>query len=108
MKLSGGERQRIAIARAFLADAPVLVLDEATSSLDSATEAQIQTAIEDLMEGRTTIVIAHRLSTVRTVDRILVFEDGAVVEQGSHAELLAREEGHFKRLHSLQLEGLML
>jgi len=108
VKLSGGERQRVAIARAFLADAPVLVLDEATSSLDSATEAQIQEAIEDLMEGRTTIVIAHRLSTVRAVDRILVFQDGAIVEQGSHAELLGREEGHFKRLHRLQLEGLAL
>jgi ATP-binding cassette subfamily B protein len=108
VKLSGGERQRVAIARAFLADAPVLVLDEATSSLDSLTEALIQEAIEDLMEGRTTIVIAHRLSTVRAVDRILVFQDGAIVEQGSHAELLAREEGHFKRLHSLQAQGLAL
>lgn len=106
VKLSGGERQRIAIARAFLADAPVLVLDEATSSLDSITEAEIQSAIEDLMEGRTTIVIAHRLSTVRAVDRILVFEGGVVVEQGTHAELLAREEGHFRRLHSIQLQGL--
>ncbi|MPZ09939.1 MAG: ATP-binding cassette domain-containing protein [Kiloniellaceae bacterium] len=106
VKLSGGERQRIAIARAFLADAPVLVLDEATSSLDSITEAQIQGAIEELMEGRTTIVIAHRLSTVRSVDRILVFEAGAIVEQGSHAELLAREDGRFRRLHALQLEGL--
>jgi ATP-binding cassette subfamily B protein len=106
VKLSGGERQRIAIARAFLADAPVLVLDEATSSLDSITEAEIQSAIEDLMEGRTTIVIAHRLSTVRAVDRILVFEGGVVVEQGTHAELLAREEGHFRRLHTIQLEGL--
>jgi len=106
VKLSGGERQRIAIARAFLADAPVLVLDEATSSLDSITEAEIQSAIEDLMQGRTTIVIAHRLSTVRAVDRILVFEGGVVVEQGTHAELLAREEGHVRRLHTIQLEGL--
>jgi ATP-binding cassette subfamily B protein len=108
VKLSGGERQRIAIARAFLADAPVLVLDEATSSLDSITEAQIQGAIEELMEGRTTIVIAHRLSTVRSVDRILVFEAGAIVEQGSHAELLAREDGPFRQLHAIQLEGLSL
>ncbi|HEX9851094.1 hypothetical protein [Candidatus Deferrimicrobium sp.] len=84
----------------------MLVLDEATSSLDSITEAEIQSAIEDLMEGRTTIVIAHRLSTVRAVDRILVFEGGVVVEQGTHAELLAREEGHFRRLHAIQLEGL--
>src|SRR3546814_2415129 len=75
-KLSGGERQRVAIARAFLANAPVLVLDEATSSLDSITQAQIQSAIEELMEGRPTIVIAHRLSTVRAVDRVLVFEAG--------------------------------
>ena len=106
VKLSGGERQRVAIARAFLADAPVLVLDEATSSLDSITEAEIQSAVEALMEGRTTIVIAHRLSTVRAVDRILVFEAGAVVEQGTHAELLARPAGAFRRLHALQLAGL--
>src|SRR5690606_31003791 len=80
--------------------------DEATSSFDSVTEAEIQTAIEKLMEGRTTIVIAHRLSTVRTVDRILLFEAGAVVEQGTHAELLARPDGAFRRLHAIQLAGL--
>jgi len=108
VKLSGGERQRVAIARAFLADAPVLVLDEATSSLDSITEAEIQDAIEGLMEGRTTIVIAHRLSTVRSADRILVFEAGAIVEQGSHAELLAREGGRFRALHAIQLAGLAI
>ncbi|MGD1880495.1 MAG: ABC transporter ATP-binding protein [Kiloniellaceae bacterium] len=107
VKLSGGERQRVAIARAFLADAPVLVLDEATSSLDSITEAEIQDAIEALMEGRTTIVIAHRLSTVRTADRILGFEAGAIVEQGTHAELLARRDGRFSRLHAIQLAGLL-
>ena len=107
VKLSGGERQRVAIARAFLADAPVLVLDEATSSLDSLTEAEIQGAIEALMEGRTTIVIAHRLSTVRTADRILVFEAGAIVEQGTHADLLARSDGRFSRLHAIQLAGLL-
>ncbi len=93
VKLSGGERQRVALARAFLTDAPILILDEATSSLDSITEAHIQEAVEKLMEGRTTIIIAHRLSTVRTVDRILVFRDGAIVEQGTHRDLLAREAG---------------
>ncbi|WP_299391131.1 ABC transporter ATP-binding protein [Pelagibius sp.] len=108
VKLSGGERQRVALARAFLADAPILILDEATSSLDSITETQIQEAIEELMEGRTTIVIAHRLSTVRSVDRILVFRDGAIVEQGSQAELLARHDGHFKKLHAMQVQGLIL
>src|SRR5690606_21726192 len=97
VKLSGGERQRVARARAFLADAPILVLDEATSSLDSVTEAEIQSAIEELMQRRTTIVIAHRLSTVREVDRILVFDGGAVVEQGTQAELLARPSGAFRR-----------
>lgn len=103
VKLSGGERQRIAIARAFLADAPILVLDEATSSLDSVTEAHIQDAIERLMEGRTTLVIAHRLSTIRRMDRILVFADGQIVEQGSHAELMTRKDGVFRRLQATQL-----
>ena len=85
VKLSGGERQRVALARAFLADAPVLILDEATSSLDSESEALIQQAMERLMKGRTSIVIAHRLSTVRSLDRILVFDRGEIVEQGTHA-----------------------
>ena len=84
VKLSGGERQRVAIARAILADRPILVLDEATSSLDSEAERLIQDALEHLMAGRTTLVIAHRLSTVRKVDRILVFERGRIVEQGTH------------------------
>ncbi len=106
VKLSGGERQRVAIARAILADAPLLILDEATSSLDSITEAQIQEAIEDLMRGRTTIIIAHRLATVRSVDRILVFSDGAVVERGTHAELMARADGHYRELHRMQVEKL--
>lgn len=100
VKLSGGERQRVALARAFLADAPVLVLDEATSSLDVETEAQVQAATEALMAGRTTIVIAHRLSTVRTADRILVFEGGRVVEQGRHADLVALD-GSYARLHAV-------
>ena len=85
VKLSGGERQRVALARAFLADAPVLILDEATSSLNSESEALIQQAMERLMKGRTSIVIAHRLSTVRSLDRILVFDRGEIVEQGTHA-----------------------
>ena len=84
VKLSGGERQRVAIARAFLADAPILILDEATSSLDCESEMLIQQAMERLMVGRTTIVIAHRLSTVRALDRLLVFDKGKIVEEGTH------------------------
>lgn len=106
IKLSGGERQRVALARAFLADAPILVLDEATSSLDSVTEASIQAVIESLMEGRTTIIVAHRLSTIRDVDRILVFRDGAIIEQGCHRELMAVENGHYRELHAVQVRGL--
>jgi ATP-binding cassette subfamily B protein len=102
VKLSGGERQRVALARAFLADSPILVLDEATSSLDVETEVQVQAASEELMAGRTTIVIAHRLSTIRGADRILVFEDGRVVEQGPHRELLAIG-GAYARLHAVAL-----
>jgi ATP-binding cassette, subfamily B, bacterial len=102
VKLSGGERQRIAIARAFIADAPILILDEATSSLDSVTEVHIQEAIDELMEGRTTILIAHRLSTIRNVDRILVFKDGSIVEQGTHEELAARSGGHYRELYATQ------
>jgi ATP-binding cassette, subfamily B, bacterial len=93
VKLSGGERQRVALARAFLADAPVLILDEATSSLDSESEALIQQAMERLMKGRTSIVIAHRLSTVRSLDRILVFDRGEIVEQGTHAVLAGKPGG---------------
>ncbi|WCM28060.1 ABC transporter ATP-binding protein/permease [Sphingomonas sp. QA11] len=102
VKLSGGERQRVALARAFLADAPILILDEATSSLDSESEALIQQAMDRLMQGRTAIVIAHRLSTVRTLDRILVFDQGRIVEDGDHATLLANVEGQYRRLFDRQ------
>jgi ATP-binding cassette, subfamily B, bacterial len=102
VKLSGGERQRVALARAFLADAPVLILDEATSSLDSESEALIQQAMERLMKGRTSIVIAHRLSTVRSLDRILVFDRGQIVEQGTHATLTARTGGIYRGLFERQ------
>jgi ATP-binding cassette, subfamily B, bacterial len=97
VKLSGGERQRVAIARAFLADAPILILDEATSALDSESEMLIQQAMERLMEGRTSIVIAHRLSTVRALDRIMVFDKGRMVEEGTHASLY-RKGGLYRRL----------
>jgi ATP-binding cassette subfamily B protein len=107
VKLSGGERQRVALARAFLADAPILILDEATSSLDSESEALIQEAMERLIVGRTSIVIAHRLSTVRMLDRILVFEQGAVVEEGSHEALVRRQGGVYKRLFERQALGLL-
>lgn len=103
IKLSGGERQRVALARAFLADCPILILDEATSSLDSHTESYIQDSMNALMEGRTTIVIAHRLSTIRAVDRILVFEDGGILEQGSHGELMARPDSHYRSLVAVQM-----
>jgi ATP-binding cassette subfamily B protein len=102
VKLSGGERQRVALARAFLADAPVLILDEATSSLDSESEALIQQAMERLMKGRTSIVIAHRLSTVRSLDRILVFDRGEIVEQGTHVALTARTGGIYRGLFERQ------
>jgi ATP-binding cassette, subfamily B, bacterial len=103
VKLSGGERQRVALARAFLADAPVLILDEATSSLDSESEALIQEAMERLMKGRTSIVIAHRLSTVRSMDRILVFDRGKIVEQGTHKVLTARPGGIYRGLFERQV-----
>jgi ATP-binding cassette subfamily B protein len=101
-KLSGGERQRIAIARAILADRPILLLDEATSALDTQTERLVQDAIDELTAGRTTLVIAHRLSTVRRVDRIIVFEGGRIAEQGSHADLMAHAGGHYRQLHDMQ------
>lgn len=106
VKLSGGQRQRIAIARAILKNAPILILDEATSALDSITERSIQKSLHSLMQGRTTIVIAHRLSTLAEMDRILVFENGKVVESGTHGELIA-EQGHYARLWRMQSGGFL-
>jgi ATP-binding cassette subfamily B protein len=107
VKLSGGERQRVAIARAFLTDAPILIMDEATSSLDSENEAAIQVAMERLIAGRTAIIIAHRLSTVRAMDRILVFDGGRIVEDGPHDALVSRAGGIYRRLFERQALGLV-
>lgn len=106
IKLSGGQRQRIAIARAMLKDAPILILDEATSALDSVTEKHIQKGLHKLMQGRTTIVIAHRLSTLSEMDRILVFDKGYIVEDGTHKELL-RAKGHYALIWRMQVGGFL-
>ena len=100
-RLSGGQRQRIAIARALMKDAPILILDEATSELDSESEAFVQQALANLMVGRTVFVIAHRLSTIRGADRIIVLENGTIAGAGTHEDLLSRE-GTYRRLHELQ------
>jgi ATP-binding cassette subfamily B protein/subfamily B ATP-binding cassette protein MsbA len=101
--LSGGEKQRLAIARALLKDAPLLILDEPTSDLDARTEASMMDALKRLIEGRTTFIIAHRLSTVRSADRILVLSDGKLVESGSHEDLIAAK-GHYHALHQSQFK----
>ncbi|MGR2731534.1 ATP-binding cassette domain-containing protein, partial [Chromobacterium haemolyticum] len=103
VRLSGGQRQRLAIARALLKNAPLLILDEATSALDTQSERLVQSALENLMKNRTTIVIAHRLSTIENADRIVVMHHGEIVEEGSHAQLLARG-GLYAKLHSLQFK----
>ena len=106
MKLSGGQRQRIAIARVLLKDAPILVLDEATSALDSEVEAAIQESLDTLMEGKTVIAIAHRLSTIARMDRLVVIDQGRVIETGTHAELIERG-GLYARLWQHQTGGFV-
>ncbi len=103
-RLSGGQRQRIAIARALLRDAPILLLDEATSALDAESERLVQDALERLMQGRTTVVIAHRLATVRSASRIIVMDEGRIVEEGTHAEM-SKAGGLYARLASLQFDA---
>ena len=105
IKLSGGQRQRIAIARALLKNPSILILDEATSSLDSESEKLVQEALEILMEGRTSIIIAHRLSTIRSADQILVIDNGMISEQGTHSELIVLENGIYKNLSNLQFSN---
>ena len=105
VKLSGGERQRVAIARAFIKNPSLLILDEATSALDNATELQVQSALDELSKGRTVIVVAHRLSTVKGADEIVVVSKDGIVERGTHEELLAAD-GEYKKLYSYQFKNL--
>lgn len=104
--LSGGERQRLSIARAILKDPKILILDEATAAMDTGTERKIQEALTQLIKGKTTIMIAHRLSTLRDADQLIVIEHGKVAESGTHEELLAKEDGVYKKLFDLQMEAL--
>jgi subfamily B ATP-binding cassette protein MsbA len=101
VRLSGGQKQRIAVARALFKDAPILILDEATSALDTASETEVQRALENLMRGRTTIIIAHRLSSIINADRIIVLVGGAIVQEGPHKELI-EQDGPYRRLYELQ------
>ena len=105
VKLSGGQKQRLSIARVFLKNPAILILDEATSALDNTTEILIQSALDRLCEGRTTIVVAHRLSTIKNADRIAVVRAGEIAEIGSHDELMAKEDGIYRTLYDAQFSG---
>jgi ATP-binding cassette subfamily B protein len=107
IKLSGGERQRVAIARAILRNSPILILDEATSSLDSESEKYIQESLDRLTENKTVLVIAHRLSTIKEVDRIVVLDKGKIIEDGTHQELIKKKNGVYSRLWNIQVGGFI-
>lgn len=107
VKLSGGERQRISIAQAILKNTPILILDEATSALDSDSELAIEKALKNIMKNKTVIAIAHRLSTLKNMDKIIVLDNGKIIEQGTQKELLKNEDGTFHRLYKLQTEGYL-
>jgi len=107
IKLSGGERQRVAIARAILKNSPILVLDEATSSLDSESEKYIQKSLANLMKNKTVLIIAHRLSTIRKVDRIIVISDKKIVEDGTHNQLIKLKNGVYRKLWQIQVGGFI-